>query len=120
MKNWFRGRLKKKDISVPNPNIEELKEAATFLEINPKIQFNPYPSYDGRIYTVLNSLGIDNMYMDNYEEIKDKPIEALSLEDLKTKYTFILRAERFCDGAIARYVEDGSLTKMVKREIELL
>ena len=110
--------LKKKQLKVLD--MDELKEAKAYLETNPKILFNPYPSYDSRIYTVLHSLGVDDMYMNNHDKINDKPIETMSLENLKTMYTFILRAERFCDGAIAGYVEDGSLAKMVKREIELL
>lgn len=113
----FSFRKKKQRISV---DVDMLKEALDFLEANPKVTFDPYPVYDGRIFKVLKSLGIDDMYMRNSEGVEEKPIETMSLEDLKTKYTFILRAERFCDGAIAGYVEDGSLAKMVKREIELI
>lgn len=101
-------------------DVDKLKDALAFLETNPKVPCTPYPSYDARIFTVLNSLGIDEAYMERSEKIKDKPIEKMSLEELKTMYSFMLRAERFCDGAIAEYVEDGSLAKMVKREIELL
>ena len=35
-------------------------------------------------------------------------------------YTFILRGERFCDGHIASYIEDGDLLALVERHIELL
>lgn len=101
-------------------DVNDLKEAQAYLEENPKVLFNPYPAYDGRIFTVLNSLGFDNMFMDKSEKIKDKPIEKMSLGDLKTMYSFIVRSEKFCDGSIAGYVEDGTLAKMVKREIELL
>lgn len=100
-------------------DVEKLKEALDYLNTNPKISWDPYPSYDGRIFTVLKSLGIDEMYMQNSEKLENVPIETMSLENLKTMYTFILRGERFCEGTIASYVEDGSLAKMVKREIEL-
>lgn len=101
-------------------DIEALKKAKAYLATNPKVTFDPYPLYDGNIFTVLNSLGTDVKYMEESEKIKDKPIETMSLDNLKTMYTLILRSERFCDGAIAGYVEDGSLEKLVQREIELL
>lgn len=118
MFDFFKKKPKEQQYS--SVDVDKLKDARAYLESDPKILCDPYPSYDGRIFTVLNSLGFDDMYMDNSEKITDKPIESMSLAELKTMYTFILRAERFCDGAIMGYVEDGSLAKMVKREIELL
>lgn len=113
MFNFFKKKYK-------SVNVDKLREARAFLEANPKVEFNPYPLYDRRIFTVLHSLGVDEMYMKNAEKIEGKPIEEMSLRELKTMYSFISRAEKFCDGAIAGYVEDGTMVKMVKREIELL
>lgn len=101
-------------------DVQKLKDALDYLKTNPKVECDSYPSYDGRIYEVLGSLGMDENYMSNYEKMKDVPVEQMTLDNLKTMYSFITRAERFCDGAIAGYVEDGSLAKMAEREIELL
>ncbi len=101
-------------------DVQKIKDALLYLKTNPEIVCNPYPQYDGRIYEILGSLGMDENYMSNYEKMKDVPVEKMSLDNLKTMYSFITRAERFCDGAITGYVEDGSLAKMAEREIELL
>jgi len=101
-------------------SIEKLKEAIKYLEENPEVVFDPYPEYDSKIYDILYSLGTDAEYSSNYEKIEDKDISALTLDELKTMFTFIARGERFCDGHIARYVEDGTLLLLAKRELELI
>lgn len=103
-----------------NVDINGLKEAIAYLETNPTVECNPYPQYDGRICTVLNSLGFDDELYSKVEKVKDKPVEAMSLDDLKVMYSFIQRGERFCDGAIKGYVEDGTLLNMARQEMKLL
>lgn len=97
-----------------------LLEAKAYLESNPKVECNPYPQYDGRIYSVLYSLELDTEYMEKHDRLAGKEISEMSLPDLSVMYTFICRSERFCDGSIMSYVEDGTLLKLLNRELELL
>ena len=98
-------------------DIQHLKEIAAFLEQKPEMNFR---SYDSRVDEVLSSLGYDTDYMSKHDKIKDKDISTLTLDDLKVMYTFITRSERFCDGSIVSYVADGTILKLLNREIELL
>ena len=43
---------------------------------------------------------------------KYKTIEELSLEETLSYLTFIIRGERFCDGHIASYLEDGTIESL--------
>ncbi len=54
----------------------------------------------------------DFNYLDNYRIYKYKKIEDLSLEETLSYITFIIRGERFCDGHIASYLEDGTIEKL--------
>ena len=101
-------------------DIEILGAAVEYLKEQPKVDFHPYPDYDGRVMAALNTLDPDYDYPKNHEKIADKPIEEMDLKDLSTMYTFIQRGERFCDGHIAGFIEDGTLLKLFTRHIELL
>ncbi len=104
-----------------NLNKEELQSIIDFLETNPKIIYDSYPQYPKEISVLLASLDFDIDYFTKYEDrVSDLAIEEMNLEDIKVMFTFIQRGERFCDGNIASYVEDETLLKLAKREIELL
>ena len=51
---------------------------------------------------------------------RGKAIEEYNLDELKTMFTFINRGERFCDGHIAAYVENGDLLRLLKRLNEIV
>lgn len=106
--------------SLVNCSIEDLKEAAEYLRQNPEIEVNPYPVYGKEIMTVLDSLGMDTNYLQKHEKIEDKDIGSMSWDDLRVMFTLITRSERFCDGSIAGYVADGTLLKLLERELALL
>lgn len=97
-----------------------LLAAADYLKKNPKVEFTPYPVYAGEIMDVLGSMEDDKNYAANHDELEGKPIEDMNLKNIATMYTFIVRGERFCDGHIAGYVEDGTLYRLVLRHLELL
>lgn len=97
-----------------------LMEAAEYLKDRPKVVWNPYPEYEPAIMNVLGSLECDIHYPSHYEKLKDKAIESLSLREIATMYTRMLRGERFCDGFIAENIEDGTLYRLVLRHAELL
>ena len=54
----------------------------------------------------------DFNYLSNYEIYKYKKIEELSLEETLSYLTFIIRGEKFCDGNIAYYLENGTIEKL--------
>ena len=54
----------------------------------------------------------DYNYLDNYKKYKNKKIEELSLEETLLYITFIIRGERFCDGHIASFLENGTIEKL--------
>ena len=54
----------------------------------------------------------DYNYLDNYKKYKNKKIEELSLEETLSYITFIIRGERFCDGHIASFLENGTIEKL--------
>lgn len=103
-----------------NITIEQLEAIIKYLEKNPEIRFTPYPQYDSQIYKLLDSLGNDHDYLNNYDKIQDKSINKMTLHNLRTKFTFILRGERYNDGHIAAFVKSGELLELAKRELKLL
>ncbi len=54
----------------------------------------------------------DYNYIENSKIYKHKKIEELTLEETLSYITFIIRGERFCDGHIAYYLEDGTIEKL--------
>ena len=101
-------------------DIKALRSAVEYLGDQPKTVFDPYPVYDDRVLTALNTLKSDYRYLEHYEKLENKAIEDMTLNDLAAMYTFIQRGERFCDGHIAAFIEDGRLLKLFRRHIELL
>ena len=91
-----------------------------YLKNTKKVIFDPYPNYDKEVFDILSSLGEDFDYQNRYHEIEKKDINNMNLDDLRTIYTFYRRGERFSDGFISQYIEDGSLLKLALRELELL
>ena len=101
---------------------EELKHCIAFLEDNPKIEYNPYPCYPAEVFQALDFLESDYEYLEHHEAIvaSGKAIEEYTLDELKTMFTFISRGERFCDGHIATFVENGELLRLLKRLREIV
>ena len=54
----------------------------------------------------------DHNYLENYEIYKFKETKKLTLEETLSYLTFIIRGEKFCDGHIARYLENGIIEKL--------
>lgn len=111
---------KKQETLPVTTDMEALKAAADYLKDQPKVDYDPYSNYDNCIFDVLHSLPTDYEYPTHHRALEDKAIEDMTLSELATMYTFIERGERFCDGHIASFVQDGTLLKLVTRQIELL
>lgn len=75
-----------------------------------------YPLYDQEVTNWIKEFYrlklSDFNYLYNYEIYKNKEIEELTLEETLSYITFILRGERFCDGHIASFLENGVLEKL--------
>ena len=99
---------------------DELKAIIDYLKNNPKIEYTTYSQYNDKIYRILESLNFDNNYLSKYPEIENKDISKMTLNDLKVMFTYIVRGERFCEGHIASYVENGTLLKLAERELQLI
>ena len=97
-----------------------LKRAEEYLNTDFQIGQWPLTYYDQRIMDALYSLEPDYKYVKNYPLIKDVPIEEMTLDQIATMYTFIYRGERFCDGHIYGYMENGILRKLILRHLELM
>ena len=75
-----------------------------------------YPLYDQEVTNWIQEFYrlklSDFNYLHNYEIYKKKEIEELSLEETLSYITFIIRGERFCDGHIASFLENGLIEKL--------
>ena len=105
-------------------NLEKLKENSKKL---PKLKTQGedgvielgFPLYseevDNWIHEFYRLKLADYNYLDNVKTYKNKKIEELTLEETLSYLTFIIRGERFCDGHIASYLEDGTIEKLCNK-----
>lgn len=75
----------------------------------------PYPKYPDGVIDALRLLGSDVNYLKYADKIRSKDISRMSLTDLRRLFTYYLRGERFCDGLIVEFVEDGLMLKALER-----
>ena len=61
----------------------------------------------------------DKNYVENMEKIKGKPVPELTRDEILTRMTFLIRAERFCDGTIEEALNDGTLEALSVRLHEI-
>ena len=70
------------------------------------------------MYKLLSENGcLDEQYSLHTKNIKD--IDNLSIEDIYTYLTWILRGERFCEGLFDSMLENGTIEKLIDRGIQL-
>ena len=75
--------------------------------------------YDFSIYDLVNKLGPDYDYKKNIELVRQKQIAELTLSEIATYFTWLMRSERFCDGLIASYIDNGTFAQLLVRLIDL-
>lgn len=93
-----------------------LERLIEYFSGNPEVKIvRGYPEYSHQVYEALSLLDTDIDYQNNYDKISDTPIENYTLENIATMFTFISRGERFCDGHIASFVENGTILKLLKQ-----
>lgn len=78
-----------------------------------------YIQYDFCFYDLVKKLGPDYEYAKHIETVKQKPIAELTLAEIATHFTWLERGERFCDGLIASYIDNGTVTQLLEKLIEL-
>lgn len=100
-------------------NKKVLSDCIEYLQKKPKVEWNPYPNYDRNVMMALDLLEPDYEYVINQRVIADMPVNKMSIDNIKTMLTFINRGERFCDGHIASFVENGYLLELLLRLSEL-
>ena len=75
-----------------------------------------YPKYNDEIRSWIDTFYsldiVDNNYIENCEKIKQKQISDLTRDETLTRITSIIRGERFCDGTIAKALENGMLEEL--------
>lgn len=79
----------------------------------------PYPIYPEGLFETLYLLGTDRNYLENMKALKTLDVSTLNLKQLRTFLTFISRGERFTDGFLQKYVENGQLLKALERIEEI-
>ena len=81
------------------------------------------PIYDPDISKLANEMYEEDLYdlnyFDNYKMIASKDIDTLNKKEIQTYITYILRGERFCDGHMIKFIENGTLEKLTTRWNEL-
>ena len=58
---------------------------------------------------------MDKEYIKNYKEIEDKKIEELTYNEVLTKITWGIRADRFNSGLLYALVKDGTMLNLLER-----
>ena len=83
----------------------------------------PFPIYSKSVEEWIDAMYeldlTDKNYYKNMEKIKDKPITELTRDEILTRMTYLLRAERFCDGTIEDALNDGTLEALSTRLHEI-
>ena len=92
------------------------------LQPDGTLQF-PYPIYSEEVSQWIQALYdldlTDKNYFENMEKIKGKPVPELTRDEILTRMTFLIRAERFCDGTIEDALNDGTLEALSTRLHEI-
>lgn len=110
------------------------------LEKNPKIEIKfpeeetkpgtiqiGYPDYPEWVYVITESYVFepDFNYDENYKlyfgekELEDINVDELDFNKIRTLITLFSRQERFCDGFMKKYIENGCLLKWLKKALTL-
>lgn len=121
--NWYKYNFKfeeEENLKENSKKLPKLKSRKVEWEKPKKLEDGiieiGFPLYDEEVNNWLHEFYrlklADYNYIDNFKIYKYKKIEELSLEETLSYITFIIRGERFCDGHIASYLEDGTIEKL--------
>lgn len=112
---------------------KELQKYIDLLCRNRKTQWHPmeerpsgvyamgYPEYPEGLFGIFCLLGHDYDYRFTMENWPNNLLPTdMDIWQIRTALTYLQRAERFCDGAIAGAMDDGTLLKLMLRLEDLL
>ncbi len=84
----------------------------------------PFPLYDEEVFKWMKTMRDEKLLIYSYssqmEDIREKEVSSLSIDEILTYYTGLIKGERFCDGLIAEALEDGTLEALGNRLKELV
>lgn len=112
------------DIKIINETIAELKnnsEACSLFggEIKDGVFTIPVSIPGVKLEKFIKYLSDNNLmdknYLENNKLCENKAFEDLSMEEVITRLTFIIRGERFCSGLLKSKIDDGTFLKLVRR-----
>lgn len=120
-------------ILLENLDREELDRLIQLLRTTGKVVWEPmkeredgsyqlgYPKYPANLFDVFDLLGMDIDFRDRIDGGGRRiPIHRMDILQIRAQLTYLVRAERFCDGVVADAVDDGTLLKLLLRIKELL
>lgn len=83
----------------------------------------PYPNYDDRLLEALSAasqlVGTDVDYVSRVDKVANLNVAEMSREQLSTFLTWVQRGERFCDGFIDGFVQNGKALQALQRVVDL-
>ena len=94
-----------------------IRKAIDYLESGESFEWTPINTCPEEVYDALAILPTDYDYVDHKKIIEEKglAIEDMDRSELAAICTSIIRAERFCDGAISGCIDDGTVLRLLKR-----
>jgi len=97
----------------PYTNVERKEISENYFEMG-------YVSYHPEITSLFNYFSSNcKDYRKNIEKIKLKEISKLKLKEVDNYLTFIYRGERFSEGFISTFIDNGILLKLLNRLLEI-
>ncbi len=82
-----------------------------------------FPNYNENVMEWIKQMYTFNLvdlnYQDNYNKIKNKGLNELSIDEILTMFTCYIRGEHFGEGIICEGIKDGTLVKLSKLLKEL-
>lgn len=104
--------------------IDILENEKAYEEVPPKTENDVtcigFVNYDDRIMKLFRYMPFyEKDYNKNIEKIGNKDISKLNIEETKQYITYIYRKERFCEGLIKHYIDNGILLQLLKHFLEV-
>lgn len=104
--------------------INVLENEKPYEEIPPRVENGMivigYVSYNRRIMRLFRYMPFyDKDYNKDIEKIANKDISKLNVEEVKQYLTYIYRKDRFIEGTIKYYIDNGVLVRLLKRFLEI-
>lgn len=104
--------------------IDILENEKPYEEVSPRtengVTYIGFINYDDRIMKLFRYMPFyEKDYNKNIEKILNKNISKLNIEEIKQYITYIYRKERFCEGCIKSYIDNGKLLQLLKHFLEV-